>query len=103
MLLKNHVIFYNRSKTLNISKEYNKINLIIKNFEKYLAIKKNVKKLIKGKDYRIKMVTKEKIKINKRKLEKILKFIKNLKNKEKIFNVFLEIRAGTGGKEATIF
>ncbi|MCV2506367.1 MAG: peptide chain release factor 1 [Candidatus Lightella neohaematopini] len=107
ILLSKKNIISNKKLFLRLSKEYNELLKIVKYFKQWLNINKNIyntRKLanvIELKD----LVTEELQLCNKNKLVIENKIINILSKEERIsrYGCFLEIRAGTGGNEASLF
>ena len=98
-----------KKKYVDISKEYHEIQPIIIEYNKYKDYKKYLKinqDLLMDKDQDIIQLAQEEIQKTKKNISFVENEIKKLlspvdKNDNK--NIFLEIRAGTGGNEATLF
>ena len=107
--LSNQDIINDLEKYKNLSVEYAKLELIVKDYRKYLEMEQALndsEEIFKTASGDLKKMADEEIKLTR---EKIYELEKNLEisllpedpNDES--NVFLEIRAGTGGLEAAIF
>ena len=108
-LLSDKDIINDMDKYKNLSVEYARLEVIIKDYKKYLNNEESLKEseeISKNETGELKKLAEEEIKTTK---EEILHLEKNLEisllpeDPNDKSNVFLEIRAGTGGLEAAIF
>ena len=99
----------NQNKFRELSQEYSEIKPIVICFNNYLDINKNIensRKILKEDDKEIQELAAEEIKkaeILSKELENKLQILLLPKNPNDNSNIFLEIRAGTGGEEAALF
>lgn len=108
-LLSQSEIINDQNRFRELSKEYKQIEPIVKTFQRYERAQKdceNAEKLMREEEGELKILAQEEFNQTKADIEKLEQelFILLLPidpNDEK--NVFLEIRAGTGGNEAAIF
>ncbi len=97
------------NKYKNLSVEYAKLEIIIKDYKKYLSHEESLKdseEIAKNETGELKKLADQEIKISKEEilmLEKKLEISLLPEDPNDKSNVFLEIRAGTGGLEAAIF
>ena len=102
-------IIENQNKFTLLSKEYSNIKPVVDKFIEYKLVEENLensKKLLNDTDSEIRSLAQEEIdtlKVNKESLEEDLKRMLLPKDPNDEKNVFVEIRAGTGGDEAGIF
>ena len=102
-------IIENQNKFTLLSKEYSNIKPVVDKFIEYKLVEENLensKQLLNDTDSEIRSLAQEEIdtlKINKESLEEDLKRMLLPKDPNDEKNVFVEIRAGTGGDEAGIF
>ena len=108
-LLSNSEIISNQNKFRILSKEYAEIRPIMICFNQYLKITKNIENshdMLKENDNEIRELAEEELKKaegESRKLENELQVLLLPKDPSDNNNIFLEIRAGTGGEEAALF
>ena len=108
-LLSNSEIISNQNKFRVLSKEYAEIRPIMICFNQYLKITKNIENshdMLKENDNEIRELAEEELKKaegESRKLENELQVLLLPKDPSDNNNIFLEIRAGTGGEEAALF
>ena len=102
-------IIENQNKFTLLSKEYSNIKPVVDKFIEYKLVEENLensKQLLNDTDSEIRSLAQEEIdtlKVNKESLEEGLKRMLLPKDPNDEKNVFVEIRAGTGGDEAGIF
>lgn len=102
-------IIENQNKFTLVSKEYSNIKPVVDKFIEYKLVEENLensKQLLNDTDSGIRSLAQEEIdtlKVNKESLEEDLKRMLLPKDPNDAKNVFVEIRAGTGGDEAGIF
>lgn len=102
-------IIADQNRFRDLSKEYAQLDPIVKNFanfEKNAAALESAQEMLKDADSEMKNLITEEIKDLEQQQEQIEKNIKTLllpKDPNDERNVFLEIRAGTGGEEAALF
>ena len=108
-LLSDPEIISNQNKFRVLSKEYAEIRPIMICFNQYLKITKNIENshdMLKENDNEIRELAEEELKKaegESRKLENELQVLLLPKDPSDNNNIFLEIRAGTGGEEAALF
>ena len=108
-LLSDQNIANDMDKYKNLSVEYSKLDLIIKDYRKYIVNESSLKEseeISKNETGDLKKLADEEIKISKEEtslLEKNLEISLLPEDPSDKSNVFVEIRAGTGGLEAAIF
>jgi peptide chain release factor 1 len=108
-LLSDPEIISNQNKFRVLSQEYAEIRPIMICFNQYLKITKNIENahdMIKEDDNEIRELAEEELKKaegESRKLENELQVLLLPKDPSDNNNIFLEIRAGTGGEEAALF
>ena len=93
----------------SLSKEYSNLKPIVEKFEEYIQCEKNISSaedVLNESDTDLAELAKEEIKENNERISEIEIELKNLlipvdENDDK--NVFVEVRAGTGGDEAALF
>ena len=108
-LLSNSEIISNQNKFRALSKEYAEIRPIMICFNQYLKVTKNIENshdMLKENDNEIRELAEEELKKSEgesRKLENDLQVLLLPKDPSDNNNIFLEIRAGTGGEEAALF
>jgi peptide chain release factor 1 len=108
-LLSEPKIMSDQNKFRNLSKEYAQLEPIVKCYERYNAVTAAIKdagEMLVSEDAELKELAAEEIKDRKAAqnvLEQELKVLLLPKDPNDQRNVFLEIRAGTGGDEASIF
>ena len=99
----------NRSEYQKVAKEHSDLREIVETFRQYEKVDRQIKedmKLLEENDEELKEIIKEEIpglKARREELEKELKLLLLPKDPNDERNVFLEIRAGTGGDEAALF
>jgi len=98
-----------KSNYVNLSKEYAELEPLVMVFRQYLKLEVNLKSLqllAEDRDHEIKKMALEEIMLSHNhilELEKELAILLLPKDPNDQCNVFLEVRAGTGGDEASIF
>ena len=108
-LLSDPEIISNQNKFRILSQEYAEIRPIMICFNQYLKITKNIensREMLKESDKEIRELAEEELKKaegESRKLENELQVLLLPKDPSDNNNIFLEIRAGTGGEEAALF
>ena len=108
-LLSDPEIISNQNKFRALSQEYAEIRPIMTCFNQYLKITNNIKNsrdMLKEDDKEIRELAEEelkKVEAESRKLENELQVLLLPKDPSDNSNIFLEIRAGTGGEEAALF
>ena len=108
-LLSDPEIINNQNKFRVLSQEYAEIRPIMICFNQYLKITKNIENshdMLKENDNEIRELAEEELKKaegESRKLENELQVLLLPKDPSDNNNIFLEIRAGTGGEEAALF
>ena len=108
-LLSEKDVINDMDKYKNLSVEYAKLEIIIKDYKKYLSNEESLKdseEIAKNETGELKKLADEEIRIAKEEissLEKNLEISLLPEDPNDNSNVFLEIRAGTGGLEAAIF
>ena len=108
-LLSDQNIANDIDKYKNLSVEYSKLDLIVQDYKKYLANESSLKEseeISKNETGDLKKLAEEEIRISKDEttlLEKNLEISLLPEDPSDKSNVFVEIRAGTGGLEAAIF
>ena len=108
-LLSDPEIISNQNKFRVLSQEYAEIRPIMICFNQYLKITKNIENshdMLKENDNEIRELAEEELKKSEgesRKLENDLQVLLLPKDPSDNNNIFLEIRAGTGGEEAALF
>ena len=108
-LLSDPEIISNQNKFRVLSQEYAEIKPIMICFNQYLKITKNIENshdMLKENDNEIRELAEEELKKaegESRKLENELQVLLLPKDPSDNNNIFLEIRAGTGGEEAALF
>ena len=108
-LLSDPEIISNQNKFRVLSQEYAEIRTIMICFNQYLKITKNIENshdMLKENDNEIRELAEEELKKaegESRKLENELQVLLLPKDPSDNNNIFLEIRAGTGGEEAALF
>ena len=108
-LLSNSEIISNQNKFRILSQEYAEIRPIMICFNQYLKITKNIENshdMLKENDKEIRELAEDELKSaedESRKLENELQVLLLPKDPSDNNNIFLEIRAGTGGEEAALF
>ena len=96
-------------KFTKLSIEYSQLSPINKKYQNYISIKKDIEdseQMLDEKDYELQQMIKEDIFNNKNKLTELsIDLQKSLlpKDPNDSSNIIIEIRAGTGGNEASIF
>ena len=108
-LLSDPDVINNQNKFRELSQEYSEIKPIVICFNNYLDTNKNIensREMLVEDDKEIKELAIEEIKkaeIKSKKLENELQILLLPKDPNDNSNIFLEIRAGTGGEEAALF
>jgi len=108
-LLSDPDIISDQNKFRELSQEYSEIKPIVICFNNYLDTNKNIessKELLKENDKEIQKLAEDEIKkaeIKSKKLESEIQILLLPKDPNDNSNIFLEIRAGTGGEEAALF
>ena len=108
-LLSDPDIINNQNKFRELSQEYSEIKPIVLCFNNYLDIKKNIensREVLKENDKELQELAIEELKkaeIESKQLENKLQILLLPKDPNDSNNIFLEIRAGTGGEEAALF
>ena len=108
-LLSDPDIINNQNKFRELSQEYSEIKPIVLCFNNYLDINKNIensREVLKENDKEIQELAIEELKkaeIESKQLETKLQVLLLPKDPNDSNNIFLEIRAGTGGEEAALF
>ncbi|MDY6863383.1 MAG: peptide chain release factor 1 [Thermodesulfobacteriota bacterium] len=109
VLLSNRKVLSDQVKFQQYAQEYSEISEIVDTYNEFKRIDNELnenKKLLNEGDEEIKELAREEISALKEKISKIEEKIKNLlcpKDPNDNKNTFLEIRAGTGGEEASLF
>ncbi|MDY6820412.1 MAG: peptide chain release factor 1 [Deferribacterota bacterium] len=100
----------NREKFQNLSKESTELEPIYNKYQQYREVKKSIDEakdiLNNSSDRELKELAEEELRENRKKLEELEEELKLLllpKDPYKNKNIYMEIRAGTGGDEATLF
>lgn len=106
-LLENNNIVYNQKRFHSITKEHTQLSNIMVHFKRWLDIEKDIihiqDMLV---DIDVRDIAQEELKIfhlKKKNIEKKLKILLLPKDPHDEYGCFIELRAGTGGKEAAIF
>ena len=108
-LLSDPDIISNQNKFRELSQEYSEIKPIVVCFNSYLDINKNIensREVLKENDKELQELAIEELKkaeIESKQLENKLQVLLLPKDPNDSNNIFLEIRAGTGGEEAALF
>ena len=108
-LLSDPDIINNQNKFRELSQEYSEIKPIVVCFNNYLDINKNIensREILKENDKELQELAIEELKkaeIESKQLENKLQILLLPKDPNDSNNIFLEIRAGTGGEEAALF
>jgi len=108
-LLSDAEVIKDQMRFRNLSKEYSELEPLILEFQNYQEAKKDlelVTEMLKDKDIEIRTLAQEELKQIKLKMEILEDSLCRLllpKDPNDHRNIFLEIRAGTGGDEAAIF
>jgi len=108
-LLSDPDIISNQNKFRELSQEYSEIKPIVVCFNSYLDINKNIensREVLKENDKELQELAIEDLKkaeIESKQLENKLQVLLLPKDPNDSNNIFLEIRAGTGGEEAALF
>ena len=108
-LLSDADVIGDQNRFRELSKEYSEIEEVVKTFDRFLEVSEalqQAKEMQKDADSEIREMAEEEIDSNSAELEKLERNLKTLllpKDSKDSCNVFLEIRAGTGGDEAAIF
>ncbi len=108
-LLSDAEIITDQNQFRELSKEYAEIEPVVNSYNKFLLVGENLneaKEMRKDSDTEIRAMAEEEISASETELEKLERDLQKLllpKDSKDSCNVFLEIRAGTGGDEAAIF
>ena len=108
-LLSKPEVINNQEEYVSLSKEYADLSPVIAIYEEYLEVESTIaetSKLIRDPDEDIKFLAESEVVELKEKLSGLDKQLRELlipKDPDDSKNVFLEIRAGTGGDEAALF
>jgi peptide chain release factor 1 len=108
-LLADPKIIANQNKFRDLSKEYAQIEPIAMSFKQYQALQADIesaKAMLAEPDKELQQMAQEELEQHQQQLEQLEQQIQILllpEDKEDKRNVYLEIRAGTGGSEAAIF
>lgn len=108
-LLSDGEIIANQERFRDLSKEYADIEMVVKNYNRFLTVTENLqeaREMQKDADPEIRAMADDEIAKSSDDLEKLELELQKLllpKDSKDRLNVFLEIRAGTGGDEAAIF
>ncbi|MDB6096577.1 MAG: peptide chain release factor 1 [Francisellaceae bacterium] len=108
-LLSDQSILQDQSKFRNLSKEYSELESLVKCFNEYKKALKNLNAtegMLKDSDFEMRQLAEEEYKETKNQilqLEESLHLLLLPKDPNDNRNIFLEVRAGTGGDEAAIF
>jgi len=108
-LLSDAEIIANQNRFRDLSKEYAEIEDVVKNYDRFLTVSNNLqeaREMQKDSDPDIREMATEEISSNSDELASLEDALQTLllpKDSKDSCNVFLEIRAGTGGDEAAIF
>ena len=109
VLLSDAEIIADQSRFRDLSKEYSELEDVVKNFNRFNSVSGDLieaKEMQKDADADIRAMAEDEIKINGIEIERLELELQKLllpKDSRDNCNVFLEIRAGTGGDEAAIF
>ena len=99
----------NQNKFRDLSREYSELETVVRCFEKFQQAETDIRDasaMLKDGDAEMRAMAKEEVDLGERRLEELEVEIQTLllpKDSRDSHNVFLEIRAGTGGDEAAIF
>ena len=108
-LLSDAEIIADQTRFRDLSREYAEINEVVKNFRQFLAVTGDLdaaREIHKDPDPEIRVMAEEEISAANEALKELELTLQKLllpKDSKDNCNVFLEIRAGTGGDEAAIF
>jgi len=108
-LLSDPVVIKDQSQFRNLSKEYAELEPLVKTFREYLETKQNLSSLqemVKEPDPEMRALAESELELVKLSLQQLEDKLQRLlipKDPNDSHNIFLEIRAGTGGDEAAIF
>ncbi|MBT3531667.1 MAG: peptide chain release factor 1 [Gammaproteobacteria bacterium] len=108
-LLSDAEVISDQNRFRDLSKEYAEIEEVVKSFDRFLSVSdelQQAKEMQKDSDPDIREMADEEFKTNSAELEELELGLQKLllpKDSKDSCNVFLEIRAGTGGDEAAIF
>jgi len=108
-LLSDGEIIANQERFRDLSKEYAEIEMVVKNYNRFLTVTENLREareMQKDADPDIRAMADDEIAKSGADLEELELELQKLllpKDSKDRLNVFLEIRAGTGGDEAAIF
>jgi peptide chain release factor 1 len=110
MLLSSPDIIQNQNKFRDLSKEYAELEELVRTFKAYqdaIALQKSAKALLEEEqDHEMREMAEEELTLLDEELEKLSTALQILllpKDPDDTKNIFLEIRAGAGGNEASIF
>lgn len=109
VMLNDTEIIANIDKFTQLSKEYSKLSPVQEKYQQYLSIEKNIvesEKMLNEQDAEIQQMAKEDIFNNKNKIKQLTLDLQKLllpKDPNDSSNIIIEIRAGTGGNEASLF
>lgn len=109
VLLSDAEIIADQSRFRDLSKEYSELEDVVKNFNRFNSVSGDLieaKEMQKDADADIRAMAEDEIKINGIEIERLELELQKLllpKDSRDNCNVFIEIRAGTGGDEAAIF
>src|SRR5690348_1779585 len=108
MMLSDPDVIQQQNRFREYSKEYAQLSPIVASFNRYLACVKSIdeaKELLAGPDAEMQQLAKQEIKISEEELTKLeaeLQVLLLPRDPHDNSNIFLEIRAGAGGDEASI-
>jgi peptide chain release factor 1 len=108
-LLSDAEIITDQNRFRELSKEYSELEDVVRSFNRFIKVSNNLseaKEMQKDSDSEIRAMAEEEIASNAEELETLEEDLQKLllpKDANDSCNVFLEIRAGTGGDEAAIF
>jgi peptide chain release factor 1 len=99
----------NQNRFRDLSREYSELETVVRCFEKFQQTETDIQDasaMLKDGDAEMRAMAKEEVDLGERRLDELEVEIQTLllpKDSRDSHNVFLEIRAGTGGDEAAIF
>jgi len=102
-------VIADREKWQKLVKEHSSLEEIVNEYDRYLDIEKNInecKEMLNGEDKELAALAKEELSDLQKTQEECVENLKNLllpKDPNDDKNVVIEIRAGTGGEEASLF
>ena len=108
-LLSDAEIIADQNRFRDLSKEYSDIEELVKSYDRFVQVTEDLeqaKEMQKDADPDIREMAEEEYHSNSEELEKLELVLQTLllpKDSKDRLNVFIEIRAGTGGDEAAIF